>query len=151
LFPPPTLSDPETEIALPMDLVKSQLKDGRVAIAASLLFAGLPEDLKPIFGKIEPTAAIPIPLREIFRKLSPDTIELREDYALGYSPETIRTPFTTQAEEDALRLAAMPGHSTSPSGSLERKSALEAAGVAVQIDQIVSEANETKTARAIPV
>src|SRR5262249_23568487 len=43
LFPPPTLSDPETEIALPMDLVKSQLKDGRVAIAASLLFAGLPE------------------------------------------------------------------------------------------------------------
>jgi hypothetical protein len=151
LSSPLTLHDPETEIALPMDLVRSQMKDGRVAIAASLLCAALPEVLKPIFEKIEPTAAIPIPLREIFRKLSADAVALREDYALGYSLETIRTPFTVQAEEDAFRLATEPGGSTSPPDGSERESARERGGVAAQIAQIAPEANETKAAVAKPI
>jgi hypothetical protein len=151
LFSPLTLHDPETEIALPMDLVRSQLKDGRVAIAASLLCTALPDVLKPIFGKIEPTVAIPIPLREIFRKLSSDAIELREDYALGYSLETIRTPFTIQAEKDALRLATVPGCATSPPGDSRRESVPETGGVAAQIAQIAPEANGPMAAAAKPV
>jgi len=150
LFPPPTLRDPETEIALPIDLVKSQLKDGRVLIPASLLCAALPEDLKPTFGKIEPTAAIPIPLREIFRKLSSDAFELREDFALGYSLEIIRTPFTAQAEEDALRLATAPGSSMIPPSGSERESAPETGRVAAQIAQIAPGSNETSVGATKP-
>jgi hypothetical protein len=146
LFSPLTPHDPETEIALPMDLVKSQLKEGRVAIAASLFCAALPEVLKPIFGKIEPTATIPIPLREIFRKLPSDAIELREDYALGYSLETIRTPFTVQSEEDALRLVTEPGGPMSPPGGSERESAPETGGLAAQMAQIAPEVSETAAA-----
>jgi hypothetical protein len=151
LFPPPTIGDPETEIALPIDLVKSQLKDGRVEIAASLLCAALPEDLKSIFGKIEPAVAIPIPLREIFRKLSLDTIELREDYALGYSLETIRTPFTIQAEEDALRFGAKPGGSMGPPAGSECKSAPEISRVPADINRVAQEADKTKARVADPV
>ena len=151
LFPPIVLQDPETEIALPVDQVKSQLKDGRVKIAASLFCAALPEHLKPIFGKIEPTAAIPVPLREIFQKLSPDSIELRKDFALGYSLETIRTPFTVQAEEDALRLATKAGFSMSQFGGPERGSALETGVVATKFPHIAPQANETKAAAAKPV
>jgi hypothetical protein len=151
LLSPLTLPDPEIEIALPIDLVRSQLKDGRVAIEASLLCAALPEVLKPIFGKIEPTAAISIPLREIFRKLSSDAIELREDYTLGYSLETIRTPFTVQAEEDALRLAKEPGFYKSPAAGSKRELASETEGVAAQMAQITPEANETKAAAAKPI
>jgi hypothetical protein len=108
LFPIPILNDPQTEIALPMDLVKDQLKNGRVSIAATTFCALLPEDLKHIFGKIEPSAEIPIPLREIFPKLPSDAIKRREDFQLGYSRETIRTPFTVQAEEDAVRRGEEP-------------------------------------------
>jgi hypothetical protein len=151
LFPPPTLPDPETEIALPIDLVRSQLKDGRVAIAASLLCAALPEVLKPIFEKIEPTAAIPIPLREIFQNLSSDAIELRKDYTLGYSLETIRTPFTVQAEEDALRFAKEPGRSKSPAAGSEREFAPETGGVAAPIAQIAPETNATEAAVTKPI
>jgi hypothetical protein len=100
---PPIPNDPQIEIALPADLVKDQLKNGRVSIAAAAFCALLPEHLKHIFGEIEPTAEIPIPLREIFPKLPSDTVKLREDYELGYAQDAIRTPFTFEAKEDAIR------------------------------------------------
>jgi hypothetical protein len=106
--PPPIVNDPQAEIALPANLIKDQLKNGRVSIAAAAFCALLPEDLKHIFAKIDPAAEIPIPLREIFPKLPSNTITLREDYELGYWQEAIRTPFTLEAEKDALRLGDKP-------------------------------------------
>jgi len=126
LFPAPILKDPEMEIDLPLDLVKSQLKNGRIAIAGTAFCAALPEDLRHIFGAIEPTAEIPLPLREIFRRLSSDTIKLREDYEIGYSLEPIRTPFTVHAEEDALRYRPSPRPSAKAPGVSGSKSAPEA-------------------------
>jgi hypothetical protein len=138
LFDIPILNDPETEIALPLDLVRTQLKNGRVAISAAAFCAALPEELKHIFEKIEPE--IPIPLREIFRELPSEAIKLREDYELSYSPRSIRTPFTLQAEEDASRRSEKPefpkgfgGESASRS-----KTALE------------PEANPTRTSQDAP-
>jgi hypothetical protein len=95
--------DLQTEIALPAHLVNNQLKNGRVSIAVAAFCALLPEHLKHLFEKVDPTAEITIPLREIFPKLPSDAVKLREDYELGYSQEAIQTPFTATSEEDAVR------------------------------------------------
>ena len=153
LFDIPILNDPETEIALPLDLVRTQLKNGRVAISAAAFCAALPEELKPIFEKIEPE--IPIPLREIFRELPSEVIKLREDYELGYSPQSIRTPFTLQAEEDASRRSEKSEFSKGFVGESESRSrtALEPEKNATRTSQGAPQPAEIKAhgAKTVPL
>jgi predicted regulator of Ras-like GTPase activity (Roadblock/LC7/MglB family) len=98
------LSDTRAEIVLPLDVVQSQLPQGRVVVSAAMFCRALPDDLKPYFDGIEPTAEIPIPLREIFERLPPELIKLREDQEIDYPEATIQTPFSEQTKEDAKRL-----------------------------------------------
>jgi predicted regulator of Ras-like GTPase activity (Roadblock/LC7/MglB family) len=100
----PALSETEAEIVLPLEVIQSQLANGRVVVSAGMFCRALPNDLRPFFDNIEPTAEIPIPLREIFLHLPPEAIKLREDQETDYPRATIQTPFSTQAEEDAKRL-----------------------------------------------
>jgi predicted regulator of Ras-like GTPase activity (Roadblock/LC7/MglB family) len=112
------LSETTTEIVLPLDVIQSQLPKGRVVVSAAMFCRALPNDLKPYFDAIEPTAEIPIPLREIFERLPPEVIKLREDQEIGYPEATIQTPFTKQTEEDAKRFGqgspAPPGPDPTP-------------------------------------
>jgi hypothetical protein len=153
LFDIPILSDPGTEIALPLDLVKTQLKNGRVAISAAAFCAALPEELKHVFEKIE--LEIPIPLREIFRELPSEAIKLREDYELGYSPQSIRTPFTLLAEKDASRRSEKPEFPKGFGGESERrfKTALEPKANAMRPSQDAPEPAEIKAhgAKTVPL
>ena len=115
----PALSETMAEIVLPLDVIQSQLANGRVVVSAAMFCRALPNDLRPFFDHIEPTAEIPIPLREIFLHLPPEAIKLREDQEIDYPKATIRTPFSTQAEEDAKRLGqgsapALPGTEPMP-------------------------------------
>ena len=98
------LSETRAEIVLPLDVIRSQLPKGRVVISAAMFCGALPNDLKPYFDAIEPTAEIPIPLREIFVHLPPEVIKLREDQEIDYPESSIQTPFSKQKEEDAKRL-----------------------------------------------
>jgi len=98
------LSETRAEIVLPLDVIRSQLPQGRVVISAAMFCGALPNDLKPYFDAIEPTAEIPIPLREIFVRLPPEVIKLREDQEIDYPESSIETPFSRQKEEDAKRL-----------------------------------------------
>jgi hypothetical protein len=97
------LSGTETEIVLPLDLIQSQLAQGRVVVSAATFCKALPDDLKPHFEAIEPSTEIPIPLREIFLGLPQEAIKLREDQEMVHPQETIQTPFGAHAEEDARR------------------------------------------------
>jgi len=108
------LSETRAEIVLPLDVIQSQLAHGRVVVSAGMFCRALPNDLKPYFDTIEPTAEIPIPLREIFSRLPPEVIKLREDQEIDCPEATIRTPFSTQAEEDAKRLSKISGAPTQP-------------------------------------
>jgi hypothetical protein len=148
LFPAPILKDPETEIDLPLDLVKSQLKNGRVAMAGTAFCAALPEDLRHLFGTIEPTAEIPIPLREVFRELSSDTFKLREDYEVGYSLEPIRTPFTVHAEEDAFRCGPGPGFSAKAPDDSDGKSAPETDATMCGVASVGQQTNQMEAGTA---
>lgn len=95
----------EAEFSLPLDTIKAQLPNGRVAVPASTFIAGLPDDLKPLFAGIDPSAEIPIPLREIFLRLPADAIEIRKDQESDHPEEKVATPFSEPAEEDARRFA----------------------------------------------
>ena len=113
---PPQLEPPaihsllgtEAEIVLPLNLIQSQLEHGRVVVPAEMFCQALPDDLKPYFATIDPAAEIPIPLQEIFSRLEPSAIKLREDQEMDHPEEAIPTPFTEQAEEDAKRFAQVP-------------------------------------------
>jgi hypothetical protein len=108
---PPGLEQPsiqglrgtEAEIGLPLELIQSQLAQGRVVVSAATFCQALPNDLKPHFEAIEPSAEIPIPLREIFLHLPQEAIKLRPDQEIDHPEETIQTPFRAHAEEDAKR------------------------------------------------
>jgi hypothetical protein len=120
---PPQLEPPsiqsllgtEAEIALPLHLIQSQLVHGRVVVPGRIFYEALPNDLKPHFAAIDPGAEIPIPLREIFLRLPPEAIKLREDQEVDPLEETIPTPFSAQAEEDTQRFVEAPSREA-PSG-----------------------------------
>jgi predicted regulator of Ras-like GTPase activity (Roadblock/LC7/MglB family) len=117
------LSGTQTEIVLPLDLIQSQLAQGRVVVPAATLCKALPNDLKPYFETIEPGAEIPIPLREIFLGLPQEAIKLREDQEIDHPQETIQTPFSAQAEEDAKRFGLHTPAATAPVPDQEEKPA----------------------------
>jgi hypothetical protein len=102
----------QAEIALPMGLIHSQLRHGRVVIPAEIFCRLLPADLRPYFESIDPAAEIPIPLQEIFSRLPASAIELREDQEADDPGAPIPTPFTEQVEEDAKRFAQIPVEAT---------------------------------------
>jgi hypothetical protein len=113
---PPNLETPlmhsligtQAEIALPLGLIQSQLVHGRVVVPAELFSGALSSELKPYFESIDPAAEIPIPLAEIFSRLPPETIKIREDQEVDLPEETMPTPFSEQAEEDAKQFSETP-------------------------------------------
>ena len=117
---PPELETPsirslvgtQAEVALPWGLIQSQLVHGRVVIPAEIFCRGLPSDLKPHFAAIDSATEIPIPLREIFVHLPAEAIKLRDDQETDGPEETIPTPFTAHAEEDAKRFREIPAIAT---------------------------------------
>jgi hypothetical protein len=119
---PPELETPSirsligtpAEIALPLGLIQSQLAYGRVVVPAEIFCRALSSDLKPYFATIDSAAEIPIPLREIFSQIPADAIKLREDQETDGPEETISTPFTAHAEEDAKRFSDIPATTTPP-------------------------------------
>jgi predicted regulator of Ras-like GTPase activity (Roadblock/LC7/MglB family) len=104
----------QAEIALPLGRIQSQLAHGRVIVPAEIFCRALSSDLKPYFATIDSAAEIPIPLREIFSQIPAEAIKLREDQVTDGPEETIATPFTEHAEEDAKRFSEIPAIAGSP-------------------------------------
>ncbi len=119
---PPNLEPPsidsligtQDEIALPLGLIQSQLAHGRVVVPAEIFCGALSSDLKPYFAGIDPAAEIPIPLQEVFSRLPPEAIKLREDQEIDRPEESIPSPFSAHAEEDAKRFSEVPAGETLP-------------------------------------
>ena len=109
-----SLRETKAEIVLPLDVIQSQLAHGRVVVSAAMFYEALPQDLKPCFDGIDPTEEIPIPLREIFSRLPPGFLKLRDDQEIDQLETTIQTPFREQAEEDGARLGKVLDAPTLP-------------------------------------
>jgi hypothetical protein len=103
------------EIELPYDLIRPQLANGRVSVPISVFLQATPEAVRNAFGKVDQSAQVPIPLKEIFRHLPSDALPLRTDQEMDEIDESIGTPFSSTAKEDAERF-----HGTE-SSSIESK------------------------------
>ena len=138
--PVPVLGDTTAEIVLPLDLIQSQLAEGRVVVSAAMLCSVLPGNLKPYFEAIDPGAEIPIPLREIFLRLPPGLIQLREDQEIDRPEPAILTPFSQEVEEDAKRLdqsAPTPPEPTPQSSKISFKVDSERLNAIFMTDEIL--------------
>jgi hypothetical protein len=99
---------PGATIELPLELINSQLANGRVTIPFSTLLKSLPEDIKSHFPKADTAAEIAIPVKEILQDYPQDLLRPRADQEPEEVLPAISTPFTGPAKEDTERFAHVP-------------------------------------------
>jgi hypothetical protein len=99
---------PGATIELPLELINSQLANGRVTIPFSTLLKSLPEDIKSHFPKADTAAEITIPVKEILQDYPQDLLRPRADQEPEEVLPAISTPFTGPAKEDTERFAHVP-------------------------------------------
>jgi hypothetical protein len=140
---PNALANRPGTIELPLELINSQLSNGRVTIPFSTLLKSLPESLKGQFPQTDTAAEVAIPVKEILQDYPQDLLRPRADQEPAETLPAISTPFTGTAQEDTERFAHAPEvteestkadseqlelieHPAPPSESLESKEPFEA-------------------------
>jgi hypothetical protein len=98
----------EARIELSFSLIHSQLSSGRIAIAPELFERALPADSRRFFTAKNLQVPVLLPLQEVLKNLPPDALQMRGDQEEGEVGETIETPFSTTAAEDAKRFGKSP-------------------------------------------
>ena len=101
-------SKPGATIELPLELINSQLANGRVTIPFSTLLKALPEELKGHFPQADTAAEVTIPIKEILQDYPQDLLRPREDQEPEEVLPPIPTPFAGPAKEDTERFAHTP-------------------------------------------
>lgn len=99
---------PGAAVELPLELIKSQLANGRVTIPFSILLKSLPEDVKRHFPQANTAAEVAIPIKEILQDYPHDLLRPRADQEPEEALPPIPTPFTGPAKEDTERFAHTP-------------------------------------------
>jgi hypothetical protein len=99
---------PGATIELPLELVNSQLANGRVTIPFSTFLKSLPEDMRKQFPQADTAAEISIPVKEILQDYPQDLLRPRADQEPAEVLPAIATPFTGPAKEDTERFAHAP-------------------------------------------
>jgi hypothetical protein len=104
----------EARIELSFSLIHSQLSSGRIAVAPELFERALPADSRRFFTAKNLQMPVLLPLQEVLKNLPPDALQMRGDQEEGEVGETIETPFSTTAAEDAKRFGKAPPPMTQP-------------------------------------
>jgi hypothetical protein len=99
----------DSEIELPLALIQPQLPNGRVTVPLSIFLEAIPETVRNAFGEVDRSTQVPIPLKEILRRLPGDALPLRADQEVDEVREPIDTPFSKAAREDAERFRNATG------------------------------------------
>ena len=97
-----------TTIELPLELINSQLANGRVTIPFSTLLKSLPEEVKSHFPQADTAAEVTIPIKEILQDYPQDLLRPRADQEPEELLPPIPTPFAGPAKEDTERFAHIP-------------------------------------------
>jgi hypothetical protein len=105
---PSALANKPGTIELPLELVNSQLANGRVTIPFSTLLKSLPEAVKSQFPQADTAAEVVIPVKEILQDYPQDLLRPRADQEPEEALPAISTPFTGPAREDTERFAHTP-------------------------------------------
>src|SRR5215469_11201018 len=99
---------PGATIELPLELINSQLANGRVTIPFSTLLKSFPEDARRQFPRADTAAEVAIPVKEILQDYPQDLLRPRADQEPEEALPAIATPFTGPAKEDTERFAHAP-------------------------------------------
>jgi predicted regulator of Ras-like GTPase activity (Roadblock/LC7/MglB family) len=106
----PTDEVPEaTMIEFPFSIVEPQLALGRVAISPAQFHAAIPEEFRNRFKIEDAGTPIALPLQEVLQHLPNESLQVRSDQQEVEIPETIETPFSQKATEDAVRMKVPAG------------------------------------------
>jgi hypothetical protein len=105
---PSALVNKPGTIELPLDLINSQLSNGRVTIPFATLLKSLSEAVKSQFPHTDTAAEVVVPIKEILHDYPQDLLRPRADQEPEEALPAIATPFTGPAQEDIERFAQAP-------------------------------------------
>jgi hypothetical protein len=99
---------PGATVELPVELISPQLATGKVTIPFSTFLSSLPQEARVHFPQADPTAEVPIPIKEILQDYPHDLLRPRPDQEPAEVVPAIPTPFTAPAQEDTERFSKLP-------------------------------------------
>jgi predicted regulator of Ras-like GTPase activity (Roadblock/LC7/MglB family) len=136
----------DARVEFSFSLIQSQLASGRVAVPPELFEKALPTDCRRFFTAKNLQMPVLLPLQEVLRNLPADALRMRGDQEERETIETIETPFSTTAAEDAKRFGksreSIPAEpapippATEPAASAAGEPALDAKSVIAQANQL---------------
>jgi predicted regulator of Ras-like GTPase activity (Roadblock/LC7/MglB family) len=124
----------EARVEFSFSLIHSQLASGRVAVPPELFERALPPDGRRFFTAKNLQMPVMLPLQEVLKNLPTDALRMRDDQEEREVGETIETPFSTTAAEDAKRFNKEPQSLLQPDPILEPASTTEVAAAEPKVD-----------------
>jgi hypothetical protein len=101
-------NEPGAAVELPVELIGPQLATGKVTIPYSTFLSSLPVEARAHFPQADPTAEVPIPIKEILQDYPENLLRPRPDQEPEEVVPAIATPFTAPAQEDTERFSKVP-------------------------------------------
>ena len=99
----PSLAPEDAKVSLPFSLIADQLVTGRISISPKIFHEAIPTDYRDLFQLDEAETPVMLPLQEVLKNVPAAALQMRTDQEALVENETIETPFSIQAEEDARR------------------------------------------------
>ncbi len=99
----PSLAPEDAKVSLPFSLLADQLATGRISVSPKIFHEAIPTDYRYLFQLDEAETPVLLPLQEVLKNVPAAALQMRTDQEAPVENETIKTPFSIQAEEDARR------------------------------------------------
>jgi len=99
----PSLAPEGAKVSLPFSPIADQLVTGRIIVPPKIFHEAIPTDYRYLFRPDEAETPVMLPLQEVLKNVPAAALQMRTDQEALVENETIETPFSIQAEEDARR------------------------------------------------
>jgi predicted regulator of Ras-like GTPase activity (Roadblock/LC7/MglB family) len=101
----PSLAPEDVKISLQFAPLAEQLATGRVTVSPKVFQEAIPTEYRYLFHLDEAETPVVLPLQEVLKNVPSAALQMRTDQEALVENETIETPFSIQAKEDARRFS----------------------------------------------
>jgi predicted regulator of Ras-like GTPase activity (Roadblock/LC7/MglB family) len=101
----PNLASEDAKISLPFALLAEQLATGRITVSPKIFQEAISTNYRYLFHLDEAETPVLLPLQEVLKNVPSAALQMRADQEALVESETIETPFSIQAKEDARRFS----------------------------------------------
>lgn len=105
----PSAVPEDVRVEFPLSLIEPQLASGRVVVSPKVLQNAMPEIYRALLTVDPVGTPVSLPLQEILKNLPATVLRMRDDQEEIVLKQTIETPFSIKADEDAKRFHAGAG------------------------------------------